>query len=507
MHEIFFFLEEINLENGANYKLGVLEKYKNSDFLKEVLQKTYDKVQWTYGVKNKVIDKSLELISSDPDFSIEIEERVKMLEKLHNREYTGDAAVEYLSTILNTYKEAQDLLIKILRRDLKIGVGRTQINKVFKDLVVKRPYMRCDILTKDHIDKKTNKQKKGSVNNIDFSNGAYIQLKADGRYTETVALDSVEFFSRSGEQLEYPFISKLLEPISGYYLHGEMTVLLDDELLNAILPKLEKADKKNGTNNVQMIAESYAAAKENEEEYILPRSIGNGLLNSKNVPEHNIIYDLWDCVSQEDVALAALKDKKNHPKETYEERFARLKDFVSFLHNISIDAQKHIRIIEYKEAFSLKEAMEFVAEKMNQGLEGGILKDKSFVYKDGTSKYQLKCKLIISGEFRVVGFLKGTPGTKNEDRYSSFVFQNDEQTIKGSVSNLSDELMDDINANSDKWLNKIIEIEFNDITRGRNSTTYALSHPRFIADRSNEKNETDTLERCFKMKEMAMMLS
>jgi hypothetical protein len=38
--------------------------------------------------------------------------------------------------------------------------------------------MRCSVLSKDSINEKTGKKKKGTISNIDFSN-ALVQLKAD----------------------------------------------------------------------------------------------------------------------------------------------------------------------------------------------------------------------------------------------------------------------------------------------------------------------------------------
>jgi ATP-dependent DNA ligase len=144
---------------------------------------------------------------------------------------------------------------------------------------------------------------------------------------------------------------------------------------------------------------------------------------------------------------------------------------------------------------------------MKQGLEGGIIKDWSLIYKDGTAKKQLKLKLVISAEVRVTGFIEGKKGTKRENTFGSLIFENDEGTIKGSTSGFTDKMLEEINSNRDSWIGRVIEVEFNDITKSRDSETYAFSHPRFIADRSDEKNSTDTLERCQEMKEMAMNLS
>jgi hypothetical protein len=492
-------LDEINLENGSNYKKAVLAKYIDNELLKELLQKTYCKVSWTYGVSLKTIDKALIGVNNDEEI-LTFAEALKAIEKLHTREFTGNAAIDFLHTLFNSITpDSRDILIKVLRRDLRINIGRTGINKIFKGLIVKKAYMRCDILRPDStVD---GKLKKGTIRNIDFSDGAFIQLKADGRFTETAKTDDdIIFETRNGEGHPYPLFQSLFNQVdlNGYF-HGEMTVVLDDLLLKKITPKLAKADKKNDTTNVKDITAAYTQHKADGREYILPRSIGNGLLNSKDVPEENIIYDLWDYITEEDYALASLKDKKKLPKTKYKDRFEKLKEIVALI------GSDKIRLVEYKIVFNIKEAMEQVSLWMNLGLEGGILKDFDMLFKDGTSGFQLKCKLIISGEFRVTGFIEGTPGTKREETFGSLIFENDEGTIKGSTSGFNDEMLELINSNREDWIGKVIEVEFNDITKGRNNDYWALSHPRFIADRSDEKDTTDSLERCQDMKEMAML--
>ena len=50
-----------------------------------------------------------------------------------------------------------------------------------------------------------------------------------------------------------------------------------------------------------------------------------------------------------------------------------------------------------------------------------------------------------------------------------------------------------------------MEVQFNDLTKAEGNDYYALSHPRFIEWR-NDKNETDTLEKAFQLRQMAMEL-
>ena len=164
-----------------------------------------------------------------------------------------------------------------------------------------------------------------------------------------------------------------------------------------------------------------------------------------------------------------------------------------------------IEIIPFFYVTNLQEALQQTSEWMSEGYEGAILKDWDMVFKDGTSKQQLKLKLEISAEMRIVGFHEGTKGTKREGKVGSIIFENDEGTIKGRTSGFDDKQLDWFTEHQEELIGNIIEVQFNDLSKANGSDTYALSHPRFIEFR-NDKDETDTLEKVFKLREMAMEL-
>jgi len=44
-------IEELNLENGSNYKLKILQKHKENLLLQRVLKMTYDGVKYNYFIR------------------------------------------------------------------------------------------------------------------------------------------------------------------------------------------------------------------------------------------------------------------------------------------------------------------------------------------------------------------------------------------------------------------------------------------------------------------------
>jgi hypothetical protein len=53
MNNIKAIIEEINLQNGSNYKIDILKKHSENELFKRVLKMTYDNVIFTYGITMK----------------------------------------------------------------------------------------------------------------------------------------------------------------------------------------------------------------------------------------------------------------------------------------------------------------------------------------------------------------------------------------------------------------------------------------------------------------------
>lgn len=484
-------LSELNENNGSNYKIGVLKKYFDNELLKRLLKMTYDSTTYTYGVTMRNVEYIPEnRMLKENTFNLE-----QALDTLENevctRNVTGNAAINLVQEILEYLSEDDASIIeKVLGRDLRINLGRTNINKVFKGLIVKPIYQRCDTFSKDGIDKKIKKFKKGTVSKINFKNGAKLDLKADGTYREVTVLDNskVEFISRSGEDYTYPLLAECFSKLTPGKYFGELTVELDEELLSIVIAKIEKDDPETADR----IREDFENGK-----LTLPRSLGNGLINSDDVPHKNIVMDVWEYVTEEEYSNAGKKIKNT---SKYFDRFKKMETEINSFNFTNI------RVCEYVIVHSVKEAFIQVSKWMNSGLEGGVLKNLDMVFRDGTNPEQLKMKLKISLELRCTGFTAGRKGTKREATFGAMTFENDEGTIKGQTSGFSDELLKLINDNREKYIGEIVEIEFNDLTKGRANEYYALSHPRFVEFRT-DKDETDTLEKAFILREMAMELT
>ena len=443
---VFDQLKELNSTNSSKVKLNILKSFKDDEFLKNIFRYTYDKVDYTYGVTSRTIQ----------EFPTEEAEKVwnegltfnyprmfELLERLSKREFTGHKALAVCKYFcLHNESERVDLFLKIIDRDLKVGINETTLNKVWRCIVPKPKYCRCSVLSKKLADK------------INFP--CYIQLKCDGTYRECYVYNGkVEFKTRSGEPYSDPILENIMSALPNGYYTGEFTI--------------GKADEPDAN-----------------------RSVGNGNINSDNPDFKNIHYTIWDYLSPEEY--------RGDIKTPYSIRFNNLKNTLKNLHS------NLVHIVPSYEVQNLKEALKITSDFMNRGLEGGVLKDKNLVFKNGTSNQQLKIKLKVDADLRVVEFLKGNKGTKYETKNKIIVYRTDDGKIQGQCSGMNDAMIDEVTKNPDKYIGKIVAVQFNDLMKAEGHEYYALSHPRFQEFRT-DKLESDSFERVKQLRDMAKSLA
>lgn len=439
------FLTEINSSTSSNYKLDVLKKYKDDSDIKKLLSYTYDKVNYTFNIRGNWILEAFLRDNIDHnifDKKYNINNMFNLLDELNRTNRNDDSTHKCFLMYDGLSDKNKELFVNILNRDLKIGINYRQINKIFKNLIPKPQYSRCDIFN----DKNTK--------NINFP--AYIQLKMDGTYREYfVHKDAcvINGKTRAGETYANPYLEIELSMLENGYYFGELTI--------------------EGSDN---------------------RMENNGLINSLNPPNEQIIFTIWDHLTIEEY-------KNLKIQRPYKERFEHLKGIIN---NCKYELS-NIKLIECHEIQNTDEALKYVSGWMSDGLEGGVLKDFNYKFKNGTSKQQLKIKLKVDADLRIIGFTDGTIGTKREGKIGAIQYESDDKMVKGQCSGFTDEQMDYFTDHKNDLIGKIITVEFCDITKAQNNDYYALLHPRFKEIR-NDKTETDNLDRIIQMRDMSKKL-
>lgn len=416
--------------SSTKQKQELLQSFSNLNIVKDTFAMALDKVKYNYGIR-QIPD-----YVHNPDGTT-LAQALAILKELYK--VTGHAGRDLLADTLSKLSVNDAEIIKrIIRRDLKCGVGRTMANNIWKNLITKPPYMRCNVFSD-----KTSKY-------IKFP--AILQEKADGRFLYIIKDgQDVTYVSRQGEEDSFPQLTEsFLQLPDGVYV-GELLV--------------------RGTSN---------------------RAEANGILNSDEGTTANVYVHLWDYLSLEDFSV-------KESKISYSVRFKAL---VTILSNLPVGRLYLISTIEVR---SIQEALTIVGQWMAEGKEGGVLKDYSLPFKDHTSNLQLKLKLEISAEMYCTGFTEGTPGTSREMTFGAMTFSSECGSVVGQTSGFTDTELRTINSNREGCIGKVVEIQFNDISKARGSDTFSLMHPRFMGFR-DDKHKANTLKEIIEMRKMVMIL-
>lgn len=428
-------LKKLRETSSSKEKLRILTENKENKDLEKVFKYAYDKVDYVFNVSRK----SVENYDTEMLTDLNLDEVLKIL---NERTLTGYKALELAKAYVNENPENSELFLEILDRDLKVGVNSKTLNKIWKRIIPKPKYCRCDVFSRK------------TANKIAFP--AFIQLKCDGTYREAYVKDGkVLFKTRSGEDYSNPVLEEILKVLPDGYYTGEFT--------------LGKADNPDAN-----------------------RAEGNGNINSDNPNFENIHFTIWDFLTEEEYAGIT--------KTPYQIRFENLKFILDGLNS------DLVHVVPCTLVNNIDEALEVVSDYMNKGLEGGVLKSLGMHFKDGTSKEQLKIKLKVDVEVRCTGFIEGTKGTKYEGKNKVIVFETDDGKIKGQCSGMTDAMVDEVTKNPQKYLNKVLSVQFNDLVKAEGHEYFALSHPRFVEWRDDKNEETDTLEKALKLRDMAKTL-
>lgn len=453
----FELLEIVAKESSKNAKIELLRDFfRLSTFKNAVVAALHP--QYVYGVKEKSLPESgsiKSIMGRGTDSGTNFGPNTwNLLGLLREGKLTGHRAIEALDQefrLLN--RESALLLRRIVLKDLRAGFSESTVNKVIKGLIPEFPYMRCTLL------------KNAKVENFDWAAGVFSQEKADGMFVNVDVLPSgdVRISSRQGSQFPLDELDYLVADIKlcipkDTQSHGEMIVI--DTLTGEVLP----------------------------------REIGNGMLNS--VAEGGALENgykarilLWDQIP---LSYSVPKGEYRNP---YSERFANLKR--QLIVSSEKPASDYVQIIETKVVHSLDEAFQHYREKLNQGKEGTIFKDPGAIWKDGTSKDQVKLKLEVDVDLEIIAIVPGKEGTKNEYRAGSVTCATSCRSLVTDVTVKNEDMRDRIDANESDFIGRIITVRANAIMKPSESNDqYSLFLPRFVeANVRKDKTKADDLQR------------
>jgi len=452
--------DEIAAEGGSNAKMAILAKYKDNELLKRVLYMANSKRVKFY-------------IKQIPEYSQailvqELSKNLDALSLLSNRVLTGGAAITHLASLLSlSSKDDAYIIERIIEKDCKIGLGTTYINKVFPKLIEDTPYMGAKSFDEKLVRKL-------------FENGgrALSQVKMDGRYCNAIIRSGeVELESRQGE----PTIvtgAKFLEELSTVpdcVLNGELTMNgVSRYESNGIIASIIDITGKVNERTPDETNKKVTAFESKHGSF-------TEALNS-------IVFTIWDRITVDEYFEA----KSNRP---YNMRFDTVIELVTYIPK----PFTNVNFVETFEVSSYVEALEHFKEVLNRGEEGTILKAADGKWKDGKPNWQVKFKLEMDVDLKIVGFNYGTG--KNANVISSLKAESSDGKVVTQPQGITEEMMQYITDNQSNLLNTILECTCSGLSKDREGN-YSLLYPRLKRLR-DDKNTCDTLESIIGIEHMA----
>jgi ATP-dependent DNA ligase len=293
------------------------------------------------------------------------EEFNKILDILSSREFTGNSAKNILITFLNKLtKESQEIVISIINKDIKAGVGIETINSAYPELIEQ---FNVQLANKYKIDKNYK---------TDFWYGS---PKFDG--IRCIYLDK--------------YNGKLLSR-EGHTFIGFDNILND---VQQLVDRIKKLNISDINNEIYIDGELFS-------DDLDFNTIQGIVMSNKNINE---------------------KDKSKIYYKVFAISSKNTEDMVKLFQNSSIfEGLNYIKPINYFKIENNSDIiMDKTRELVNQGYEGLMLRSPKIVYEWKRSDALLKSKLLneTEAELIVTGYEFGKSGTKYENMIGSLILE------------------------------------------------------------------------------------
>ena len=341
--------------------------------------------------------------SYDPFFNL--------LDKLHNRDLTGNAARTAITAILGLYTDRTvEALVRVLTKDLKCGASESTFEKLYPHA----SFPKFELMLAGKIEEKCAAVRKTDVvltkeilaKKYKLIFPQLAEAKYDGRRLLAICNKAeVQYLTRAGKAITFCngiFDAELVE-IEKYIgepivLDGEVLARSFQETSRALGDRTKLGPKGNRAREAQSHLKFYA-------------------------------FDWMTLANWE----------RNSNKDTQYTRSTQVEQFVEVL-----QLQKILKS-KYEIVHSLQGLKNFNAEVLADGIEpdgslngrgeGLIIKKLDGLYEWDRSKNWWKWKPVIDVDLKIVGFYAGEAGTKNADKLGGLILEGtDENGTKISTN-------------------------------------------------------------------------
>jgi len=431
-YDIMKFCAEIQSTTSTTEKKAILKRWKSNDIILEFLQFLLDKTVVT-GISKAKINKTLAnypTVTGDCRTIIDV---IRYL-KVHNTGSDVDIAVcqVYLASITGFYKEEfnggnsladavefNELLKKIIIKTLKLGIDTKLANTAILGLI------------EVHEVQQANK-----LQDTKLKDGEWICLSEKLNGNRATYING-KIVSRQGR--EFSNVDHIIKDLNRIRSLFDVNMVFDGEIIR---------------KNVDGIPDN-----ENFR-------IGTGLLNSDEEDKTALSFVIFDLLPYSEF-------KNGESKLTYQERMKTMCQVLEYIAKVGLE---HVDVVDFLYAGNDHSMVETCLAEMDaQGKEGCMLA-RDVTYKCKRHSGLLKVKTFYTMDLKIIGFEEGNG--KNEGTLGSIVV--DYKGNRVGVGGFTDALRTEIWNNQDKYLGRIAEVKYKEITKDKSTGKESLQFPTFV---------------------------
>lgn len=418
MDKWYEILEEIKDTKGKQ-KQEILKKYKNDNDFKKILKFIFDDNIPT-GISKKKMSKTIDI--EKKEFKGSLERVLTLIDYLDLKKHnTGkDEDLKFVkSVIANSENDLEKYwLEKLVIKDIKIGITKTTVNKIFPGLIPQFKPMKLTKYSSELLPKK----------NI-------VMPKLDGNYVCVVPYKEngtrkVKYISRSGKEYQG------LNHLDKYFLNTVLDPVFFGEIIQP----------------------------SNHEEHTKSFQKSNGILNSKG-DKSSLGIVLFDMLERD------FLDKPFYA------RYDCLKDnYKDMLKNIDEKEQDNpmVKVMPIiKENVDEDDLFKIFHDYKSEGYEGLVIYNSNNIWQPKRVKDILKLKGSYSCDLRVLDVFEH----KNGNQLGGVIVDYKGNPLKVG-SGFNDEQRDFYWKNPNEIIGKIIEIEYFTVSQNKEGIE-SLRHPVF----------------------------
>ena len=422
LSDVVKIIKEIESTNSSRAKEHILRKNSDNEILKKVLYYTYSDMQ--YGIKKTTV-KKMDFLPDEEYMWVNI---WKMFEDLSNSNINNDLVKKVSNTIgFFNDKEQQDLLIRMLLKDLRIGMNVKSINKAIPNLIPKHEIMLAS---------KFEGKLKGKVS---------MSLKIDG-IRNSALIDkegNIKHLSRQGKaQSGLNEINNALKELNleGYFIDGELV--------------RKNIDNLSSDDNFRLTTK---------------------IVNSKSDDKKGLEFIVFDILPIEDY----YNGKSNIP---YEKRLKLIDSLIG-------EGNEFIKVVEkFGATDDVNVVYKTLNEVVSEGKEGLMLNTLNGVYAFGKRpKDILKVKAMQTCDIRCLRIEEGEG--KYQGKLGKIICNYKGYEL-GVGSGFTDEEREYYYNNPNKIVGRIVEVQYFEESKNEKGEL-SLRFPvyKFIRDKDEESYE------------------